>query len=92
GPIARWIVVALVLYTLSAFTTVAFSIPLNNDLDNAGAPSAIADPAAVREDFEDPWIAWNIVRTLLATAAVGAIAYAVLLRGRARALFTAGRA
>lgn len=85
GPIGRWIVAALALYTLSAISTIAFNIPLNNDLDDAGPASAIADPAAVRADFEDPWIAWNIVRTLLSTAAIGAMAYAVLLRGRARA-------
>ncbi|MEU8139693.1 DUF1772 domain-containing protein [Streptodolium elevatio] len=90
GPVGRWIVTALVLYTLSIVTTVAFNIPLNEDLSDAGAPSAIADPAAVRADFEDPWIAWNIVRTLLATAAIGAMSYAILLRGRARAGHTDG--
>lgn len=85
GPVMRWILIALFLYTLSAFSTAAFNIPLNEDLADAGAPAAIADPAAVREDFEDPWIAWNIARTLLSTAGIAAMAYALLLRGRLRA-------
>lgn len=85
GPVQRWIIVALVLYTLSLFTTMAFSVPLNTDLDDVGPAASIADPAAVREDFENPWIAWNIVRTLLSTAAIGAMSYAILLRGRLRA-------
>ncbi|UGQ14709.1 DUF1772 domain-containing protein [Yinghuangia sp. ASG 101] len=83
GAVPRWITAGLVLYALSAVTTIAFNIPLNETLHDAGDPAAIADPHAVRADFEDPWVAWNIVRTVLSTAAVGALAYAALLRGRA---------
>jgi hypothetical protein len=57
--------------------------PLNNDLIDAGDPSRIADLAGVRDDFEDPWVAWHIVRTVLTTAALGALAYALVLHGRA---------
>jgi uncharacterized membrane protein len=81
-PETRWIVAALVLYGIGALTTMAINEPLNQDLVDAGDPSQIADPAAVRDDFEDPWLVWHIVRTVLSTAALGALAYALVLHGR----------
>jgi uncharacterized membrane protein len=78
-----WIVAALVLYGIGLLITMAIHEPLNNDLTDAGDPSQIADVAAVRDDFEDPWVAWHIVRTVLTTAALGALAYALVLHGRA---------
>jgi hypothetical protein len=41
-------------------------------LDRAGDPDRITDLAPVRDRFEASWVAWNIVRTLLSTAPVGA--------------------
>lgn len=82
GPVVRWIAAGLILYTLSAATTIAFNLPLNETLNDAGNPAAITDPHAVRTDVEDPWVTWNIVRTVLSTAAVAALSYATLLRGR----------
>jgi hypothetical protein len=61
----------------------AINEPLNNDLTDAGDPSRIADVAGVRDDFEDPWVAWHAVRTILSTAALGALGYALVLHGRA---------
>jgi uncharacterized membrane protein len=78
-----WIVAALILYGVGFLTTMAINEPLNNDLTDAGDPSRIADVAGVRDDFEDPWVAWHIVRTVLTTAALGALAYALTLHGRA---------
>jgi uncharacterized membrane protein len=78
-----WIVAALILYGIGFLITMAFNEPLNNELVDAGDPSQIADPAGVREDFEDPWVVWHIVRTVLSIAAVGALAYALVLSGRA---------
>jgi uncharacterized membrane protein len=78
----RWIVAALVLYGVAFFVTVAFNIPLNDDLEDAGDPGRIAELAAVRDDFYGPWVAWNIVRTVVSTAALGCLAYALLLYGR----------
>jgi uncharacterized membrane protein len=78
-----WIVTALILYGVGFLTTMAINEPLNNDLTDAGDPSRIADVGGVRDDFEDPWVAWHIVRTVLSTAALGALAYALLLHGRA---------
>jgi uncharacterized membrane protein len=77
-----WVVAALVLYAIGLLITMAIHEPLNNDLTDAGDPSQIADVAAVRDDFEDPWVAWHIVRTVLTTAALGALAYALVLHGR----------
>jgi uncharacterized membrane protein len=77
-----WVVAALVLYGIGFLTTMAINEPLNQDLIDAGDPSRIDDVAGVREDFEDPWVVWHIVRTVLTTAALGALAYALLLHGR----------
>ena len=90
GAPARWIAAAAVLCGLALLITFAISIPLNDDLAQAGDPARIADMAAVREDYEDPWVAWNIVRTLASTAALGCLVHALLLRARGSAL-TAGR-
>ena len=45
-------------------------------------PTGSADLADVRGRFEGPWVAANIVRTLLSTAAVAALARALFLHGR----------
>lgn len=79
---ARWIVAALVLYALTVVVTAVVHFPLNDDLVNAGDPARIEDLAAVREDFVTPWVAGNIVRTLALTAALGCLAWALVLRGR----------
>jgi uncharacterized membrane protein len=77
-----WIVAALVLYGIGAVTTMAINEPLNMDLVDAGDPSRIADPGAVRDDFEDPWVVSHIFRTVLSVAALGSLAYALVLHGR----------
>jgi uncharacterized membrane protein len=79
----RWIVAALVLYGVAFLVTVAFNIPLNDELAEAGDPERIADAGRVRDDFYGPWVAWNIVRTVACTAALGCLGYALLLHGRA---------
>jgi uncharacterized membrane protein len=81
--VIRWIVAALVLYGVAFLVTVAFNIPLNDELAEAGDPERIADPARVRDDFYGPWVAWNIVRTVASAAALGCLGYALLLHGRA---------
>jgi uncharacterized membrane protein len=80
----RWIVVALGLYAVVFVVTFAFNIPLNNELENAGDPARIADLARVRDDFEGPWVAWNIVRTLAITASFGCLARALFVHARGR--------
>jgi uncharacterized membrane protein len=87
GPVTAtsWIIAALVLYALVLALTFGINIPLNDELDRAGDPDRIADLARVRSRFEGPWVAANIARTLLSTAAVGALARALFLNGRATA-------
>jgi uncharacterized membrane protein len=78
----RWTVAALVLYGIVIAVTFGIHIPLNDDIDQAGNPDRIANLAAVRDDFEGRWVAWNIVRTVLSTTAVAALARALILHGR----------
>ena len=77
-----WIVAALALYAVTAVITFAIHFPLNEELKQAGNLAGIEDLAAVRDDFVTPWVAWDIVRTLASTAAFGALAWALVLRGR----------
>jgi uncharacterized membrane protein len=78
----RWIAIALALYGVALVVTGALNIPLNDDLADAGDPASIGDLAAVRDDFEGPWVAWNIVRTVASIGAFGCLAYALWLSGR----------
>ncbi|MFH8368049.1 DUF1772 domain-containing protein [Streptomyces sp. NPDC018031] len=77
-----WVIAALVLYLAMFVITVAVNIPLNNELDAAGDPARIADPAAVRERFEAVWVRWNIVRAVLSSAAFACLTWALVLHGR----------
>ena len=79
---ARWIVAGLALYAVAVVVTGAIHLPLNEDLENAGDPARIENLAAVRDDFAGPWVAWNIVRALAATAAFACLAWALVVRGR----------
>lgn len=79
----HWTVTALVLYGVVLAITGGIHIPLNTQIDDAGDPDRIADLAEVRDQFEGPWIAWNIVRTVVCAAAFVSLARAaMLLRGR----------
>jgi uncharacterized membrane protein len=77
-----WTVAALVLYGTVLGITFAVNVPLNNELNAAGAPDRIADLAAVRERFEATWVRWNVVRAVASTAAFGCLTWALLLYGR----------
>ncbi|KAB2348080.1 DUF1772 domain-containing protein [Actinomadura rudentiformis] len=78
---AVWILAGLALYTLTLVVTFTVHVPLNYELKEAGDPARIENLAAVRDDFVSPWIAWDIVRTLAATAAFGSLTWALVLRG-----------
>ncbi|MEW1924326.1 MULTISPECIES: anthrone oxygenase family protein [unclassified Streptomyces] len=78
----RWVLAALVLYLVAFAVTSVVNVPLNEELADAGDPAKIADPAAVREQFEDAWLAWNVVRALVSTVAIGLLARALVLLGR----------
>ncbi|MES5823636.1 anthrone oxygenase family protein [Streptomyces sp. RG80] len=75
-PYRRWVWAGLLAYALAFLVTVAFNIPLNNDLDSA------TDVSAVRDDFETAWVAWNAVRAVLSTVAMGFLARGLVGYGR----------
>ena len=77
------------LYGIVLAVTFGINVPLNDELDRAGDPGHIADLTHVRDQFEGPWVAANIVRTLLSTAAVAALARALFVHGRGTAARTA---
>jgi uncharacterized membrane protein len=78
-----WIVAALVLYLAVFVITIAVHVPLNDAIKAAGDPDQITDLAAVRERFDEArWVAWNIVRAVLSTAALGCLAWALVQYGR----------
>lgn len=52
-----------------------------NALAAAGEPDRVADLAAVRERFEARWVRWNVARAVTSTAAVGFLAWALVLHG-----------
>ncbi|WP_237536702.1 anthrone oxygenase family protein [Streptomyces sp. SID5785] len=78
--VRRWVWAALALYVLAFALTGVLHIPLNDALAAAGPPARIADPAKVRADFEDPWVAWNVVRAVLCTLACACLTRALLTR------------
>lgn len=81
-----WVAVAFVLYLVGFVITMVVHVPMNNGIKAAGDLGKIADPAAVREAFnEKRWIAWHVVRTVATTVAFGCLAWALVLHGRASA-------
>ena len=82
-PARRWVLAGAVLYAGAVGVTFAAAVPLNDQLAAAGPPDALADPAAVRAAFEEPWVAWNLLRTVLATSALVVLVVAVGHHGAA---------
>lgn len=74
-----WIGVAALLSLAVLVVTFAASVPLNNAID--AADLATTDLAAVRERFESAWARWNVLRTVLSTAALGFLTWALLVTG-----------
>ena len=72
GPGRRWVWAAFTASALAFLVTVAFNIPLNDDLTGDGSYGAL------REEFEDPWVAWNVVRAGLLTVASGCLTRALM--------------
>lgn len=75
-----WIVAGAILYGLTLITTIAFNIPLNNEIAAAGDPERIGDLHAVREAFEGPWVRWNVVRAVLDTGALAVLVTGLVSR------------
>lgn len=69
-------------YLVVLVLTFAVNIPLNNELADSGAVADMRDFSIV-EKFKTTWVTTNIVRTLLCTATLTALARALVLYGRA---------
>ena len=68
------------LYAVGTFgVTIMFNVPLNNQLA-ASTPTA-ATSATIWREFYDPWMYWNLIRTLAAIAAFILFLAAVWLEG-----------
>jgi uncharacterized membrane protein len=76
-----WIIAAVVLYVAMLAITFAVNVPLNDQLEAAGAPDRVPGLAAVREHFETAWVRWNIARALISAAALACLAWALVLSG-----------
>jgi uncharacterized membrane protein len=80
--VTRLTAAAFALSLVAIAVTAAVNVPLNDELARAGNPGHIADLAHVRDKFENPWIAWNIVRTIASTASLGGLVGALASRRR----------
>ncbi|MRH89846.1 DUF1772 domain-containing protein [Nocardia sp. SYP-A9097] len=87
-----WAIAGFACYVVMFLITSGANVPLNDKLAAAGDPAQIADLAAVRADFEGPWVAWNIARTLASVAALGCFSVALLRFRRTTAQSVAGQA
>jgi uncharacterized membrane protein len=82
GSVLPWVAAAGVSYLVVVVITIAVNVPLNDAIKAAGDPDAI-DVAVVRERFgEARWMAWNVVRAVLSTAAFGSLMWALVQYGR----------
>ena len=72
-----WILAAFALYAAAFAITMGINVPLNEQLAAAGPAAGIADVAAVRDAYEGTWVAWNIARAALSTAALAALVCAI---------------
>ena len=72
-----WTLAAFLLYALTLGITFRVNVPLN-DLLETGDEEA----QGARAHFERRWRRWNHARTLLNTAALGCLAWALVLHGQ----------
>ncbi|WP_329391865.1 DUF1772 domain-containing protein (plasmid) [Streptomyces sp. NBC_01351] len=80
--VAIWVGAAALAYFVVLMITFSVNIPLNNELADAGDAAKLTDFAIV-EKFKSTWVSTNIIRTLLCTVALTALARALILYGRA---------
>jgi uncharacterized membrane protein len=73
-----WVIAGTAFAIGTIAITAGGNIPLNNALDSAGSVDRITDLAAVRGDFESPWVNWNVARAVTSTASLACLAWAAL--------------
>ncbi|SHN39122.1 DUF1772 domain-containing protein [Cryptosporangium aurantiacum] len=77
-----WAAAAFVLYAIAFGITMGISVPLNQELADAGAAATLTDPAGVRAAYEDDWNNWNLNRTFASIAAFGCLVRALIVSRR----------
>jgi uncharacterized membrane protein len=83
--VVPWAAAAFGLYLGAVVITMAVHVPLNDAIKAAGDPNTL-DVSAVRSAVhESRWIVWNVVRTVLTTAAFSSLMWALVLNGRGTA-------
>ncbi|MFD8631954.1 DUF1772 domain-containing protein [Streptomyces sp. NPDC059533] len=80
--VAIWVGIAAVAYFVVLMITFSVNIPLNNELADVGDAAKLTDFSIV-EKFKTTWVSTNILRTLLCTLGLTAMARALILFGRA---------
>jgi uncharacterized membrane protein len=81
-----YVAVALGLYLIAFVITIAVNVPLNDALKAAGTPGSLEQAHALREHFHEArWAAFNLVRVAVSSVAFVALAYALVVHGRATA-------
>jgi uncharacterized membrane protein len=79
---ARWITAALAFYFVASAITFGVHFPLHEALASAGNSDTVENLAAVRKDFERPWVSAHLVRTVACTLAFTMLCRALWLRRR----------
>lgn len=80
----RWTLAALGLYVVALAVTVGIHFPLNDTLERAGDPDAIASLAALRQSTESAWVNAHLVRTVAVVLAFAFLCRALWLRPQVR--------
>ncbi|WP_037359681.1 anthrone oxygenase family protein [Amycolatopsis orientalis] len=71
-----WLVAGAALLVATVLVTGAINVPMNNAL-----AVDTADFAALRARFEEPWVRWNLARTVLSAAGFGCLVGGLVARG-----------
>lgn len=70
SPRAALVLLAFITYALGGFgLTFGISVPLNEQLAEVSLAAAPDVLAQTRQEYEEPWNTWNMLRTLFSTAA-----------------------
>ncbi|MEO6467621.1 MAG: DUF1772 domain-containing protein [Acidimicrobiia bacterium] len=84
--VAATVSMGLIAYVVVIAITVAVHVPLNDAIKGAQIDGPQADLTEVRAHFHEArWAAWNLVRAVTSTGAFAALAWALVLHGRATA-------
>jgi uncharacterized membrane protein len=76
-----WVAISLALNLIAFVITATANVPLNDQLANVKHLNDATAVAAGRDDFENPWVAWNIARAVGHTLAFTALCWALVQAG-----------